>query len=250
MSRALDAVVMDHARIGRSIRIVRIRRRIRQADLAALVGLSQPTISRIERGRIGGVTIDTLERVFAELGIRANLQTWWDGAELDRLLAGRHSAMHEALARLFDGLPDWVTAPEVSFAIFGERGVIDVLAWHVASRSLLVIELKTELADVQETVGTLDRKRRLAAQVAAERGWRVDSVSTWLLVADSRSNRRRAEAHRAMLRTAFPVDGRSIRGWLEAPNASIAAVLPALYSWSECRREFARSGASAVAGRA
>lgn len=35
--------------------------------------------------------------------------------------------------------------PEVSFSIYGQRGVIDILAWHAATRSLLVIELKTEM---------------------------------------------------------------------------------------------------------
>jgi transcriptional regulator with XRE-family HTH domain len=232
---------MDHGRIGRSIRVVRVRRRIRQVDLAALVGLSQQTISRIERGRIGGVTVDTLEGVFAELGIRTNLQTWWDGAELDRLLAGRHSAMHDEIARMFEALPEWVIAPEVSFAIYGERGVIDILAWHAASRTLLVIELKTELVDVQETVGTLDRKRRLAAQVAAERGWKPAAVSVWLVIADGRTNERRVGAHHAMLRAAYPVDGRTVRRWLQAPSGTIAALsfLPSTRGTS-ANREFAR----------
>ena len=143
---------MDHAKIGRSIRVVRIGRRIRQADLAALVELSQPTISRIEGGRLDGITVGALERVLAELGIRMGTNLWWQGAELDRLIAGRHSAMHDAVARLFEDLPEWATSPEVTFAIHGERGIIDILAWHAASRTLLVIELKTELVDVQETV--------------------------------------------------------------------------------------------------
>ena len=231
---------MDHGRIGRSIRVVRIRRRLRQADLASLVGLSQPTISRIERGRLDGVTMGSLERVFDELGIRNNLQTWWDGAELDRLLAGRHSAMHDAIARMFESLPEWTIAPEVSFAIYRERGVIDILAWHAASRTLLVIELKTELVDVQETVGTLDRKRRLAAQVAAERGWKPAAVSVWLVIADSRTNQRRVAAHRAMLRAAYPVDGRTIGRWLQAPSGAIAALsfLPSTRGTS-ANREFA-----------
>ena len=43
--------------------------------------------------------------------------------------------------------------------------------WHEPTRSLLVIELKTELVDLQETVGTLDRKVRLATQIAHEQGW-------------------------------------------------------------------------------
>ncbi len=230
-----DAAAMDHGRIGRSIRVVRIRRRIRQADLAALVGLSQPTISRIERGRIGGVTVDTLERVFEELGIRASVQMWWDGAELDRLLGGRHSAMHEAVARLFEGLPGWVTAPEVSFAIYRERGVIDILAWHAASRSLLVIELKTELVDVQETVGTLDRKRRLAAQIAAERGWKPTTVSAWLVIAEGRTQR--ASGRGASRDAAYRLPGRRADGPRLAPGAvriDRGDVVPAFDSWHEC----------------
>ena len=222
---------MDHAKIGRSIRIVRIRRRIRQSDLAALVELSQPTISRIEGGRLDGITVGALERVLAELGIGMRTHLWWQGAELDRLIAGRHSAMHDAVARLFEDLPAWLAAPEVTFAVFGERGVIDILAWHAQSRSLLVIELKTELIDVQETVGTLHRKQRLAVKIAEERGWRPATVSAWLVIADGRTNRRRVHEHRAMLRAAFPVDGRTVNGWLASPHGSIAALsfLPSIH---------------------
>ena len=51
-------------------------------------------------------------------------------------------------------MPAWVVRPEVSFSIYGERGVIDVLAWHPARRAILVIELKTELVDINELMGT------------------------------------------------------------------------------------------------
>ena len=79
--------------------------------------------------------------------------------------------MHESVAGFLLGLTGWTFASEVSFSIWGERGVIDILAWHEPSRSLLVIELKTALVDVNELVGNMDRKRRLAAVVARERGW-------------------------------------------------------------------------------
>ena len=50
-----------------------------------------------------------------------------------------------------------------------------------------------------------------------------------------------------MLRTAFPVDGRSVRGWLQAPiRVDRGAVVPAFDSWRECERgSLPRSGASA-----
>ena len=132
--------------------------------------------------------------------------------------------MHEEVARRLQRLAGWVSAPEVSFSVRGERGVIDLLARHPGSGALLVIELKTEIVDVQETIGTLDRKRRLAKLIARERGWTAAHVSAWLIVADSRSNRRRLARHRAVLRAAYPMDGRSIREWLATPDRPVAAL--------------------------
>ena len=60
--------------------------------------------------------------------------------------------------------------PEVSFSIYGERGIIDILAWHPSRRMLLVIELKTEIVEVNEMLGTLDRRRRLAIDIARQAG--------------------------------------------------------------------------------
>jgi hypothetical protein len=125
--------------------------------------------------------------------------------------------MHKTMARFFAGLPEWTSEPEVSFSIYGERGIIDVLAWHPTSRILLVIELKTEVVDVNELLGTLDRKRRLATEIARSTRWDPVAVATWVVVADSRSNRRAVAEHRTVLRTKLPIDGRGIRAWLRRP---------------------------------
>jgi transcriptional regulator with XRE-family HTH domain len=201
-----------------------VRRGWRQEDLADDAGASRSTVSRLEAGRLEAIQVGTVRRVCTSLGIRLLLEARGHGAELDRMLGARHSAMHEAVASLFAALPDWVTLPEVTFAIYGERGTIDILAWHTPSRCLLVIELKTELVDMQETVGTLDRKVRLAPRIAAERGWAAVSVSSWLVVAEGATNRRRLAAHAAMLRSAFPADGRTISRWLRAPAGRDAAL--------------------------
>ena len=87
-----------------------------------------------------------------------------------------------------------------------------------------MIELKTEITDVQEMLGTLDRKRRLAPKVARARGWDAAVVATWLIVAAGRTNRRHFEAHRTMLRNALPADGRAMAAWLGAPRGPIAAL--------------------------
>jgi hypothetical protein len=132
--------------------------------------------------------------------------------------------MHEVMAQTFAALEGWLAEPEVSFSIYGERGVIDILAWHPKARTLLVIELKTELVDVNELMGSVDRKGRLAAEIARKRGWRPASISTWVVLADGRTNRRALANHETVLRAKFPDDGRRVRGWLHQPGEAIHAL--------------------------
>jgi transcriptional regulator with XRE-family HTH domain len=215
---------MDSAKVGRAFRAVRIRLGWRQQDVADKANVHRSTISLIERGHWTKLSHDVLMRVAAVLEIRITLQANWRGGDLDRLINADHSAMHEIVGQLFDGLAEWVRQPEVSFAIYAERGVIDILAFHEATGALLVIELKTIIADANDLVGRVDRKVRLAAKVAAERGWAAKSVSAWVVVAETRSNRRRLAAHRSMLRSAFPDDGRALRAWLASPGRPVRAL--------------------------
>lgn len=215
---------VDDMRVGAAVRAVRVRRRLTQANLAAIARVSQPTVSRVERGHPGQLSLDAIRAIGAALEIRVILMARWRGGELDRLLNARHAALHESVARHFATLDGWVVKPEVSFSVYGERGVIDMLGWHAATRALLVVELKTEIVDVNELLGTLDRKRRLARSVAGELGWEPSSVSTWLIVMEDRTNRRRIAAHRAMLRNALPDDGRAARRWLSMPAGGIDAM--------------------------
>ena len=251
-------------RLGATIRAIRRRRGIRQSDLARSAGVSASTISRIERGHGDTLALDTVARVAAELDVRLDIVPRWRGGELDRLLNAGHSAMHEQVARMFGRFPGWQIAPEASFSIWGERGVIDVLAWHAARRMLLVIELKTAIVDVQDLISTIDRKRRLAAEVASTRDWGTSeaggagsaanvagsadgagsaanvasaaivasaapggagvSTSAWVIVADTRTNHARLAAHVSVLRAAFPADGRTMRGWIPDPRKPVAAL--------------------------
>ena len=124
----------------------------------------------------------------------------------------------------FARLEGWTAQPEVSFSIFGERGVVDILAWHPERRSLLVVELKTELAEVQLLMSKMDQRTRLAARIARERGWEARHVACWVILADGRTNRRRVANHRTVLRSKFPADGRAVRRWLRDPVGTIAAL--------------------------
>ena len=214
---------MTDQRFGAAIRFLRIRRGWRQVDLAARAGVSQSTVSRMERGHLATLTLEAIRLVAAALDLRVDVLGRWRGGDLDRLLGAGHSALHEAVARHLDRRAGWRFASEVSFSNYGDRGIIDLLAWHEPTRSLLVIELKTEFVDMNELIGTLDRKRRNATQIARKRGWLVEpsGVSVWVIVADTSTNRHRATDHRAMLGTAYPSDGRSMRGWLRTPIGEI-----------------------------
>lgn len=217
-------VAVDDQRIGAALRAIRVRKGWRQRDLARRAGVSQATVSRIERGGLSGVPLGTLRAVATALEAQFDPLVRWHGGDLPRLLNARHAALHEAASRLFGSLDGWVAEPEVSFSVYGERGVIDVVAWHAATGSLLVVELKTEFVDVNDLMGTLDRKRRLAPVVAQDRGWAPRTVSTWVLAADSRTNRRVMAAHAMVLRAKLPIDGRTMRAWLRVPVGRVDAL--------------------------
>lgn len=223
---------MDDSRLAAVIRRVRQARGWRQEDLARRANSSGSAVSRIERGQIGPQSLDDLRAVAAALDVRLDLVPRWRGGDLDRLLNHAHSGLHESVARMFrDELPAWSMAPEVSFAIYAERGVIDILGWHPGRRALLVIELKTDVVDLNELLGTLDRKRRLASRVGADRGWDAVSVSAWLIIRDSRTSRRRIEAHAAMMAEALPDDRLVLRRWLRDPVGKVAG----LTFWTDSR---------------
>jgi transcriptional regulator with XRE-family HTH domain len=163
---------VDDARIGRSLRVLRRRRGLRQIDVAALAGLSQQTISLIERGQAAAFTVDTLRRALAAVGAGYEGLVVWRGGALDRLLDARHSALvGEAAARLT--ALGWAVVVEASYSIYGERGSVDVLAGHAATRTVLVEEVKSELASIEALGRKTDEKVRLARRhLCRERfGW-------------------------------------------------------------------------------
>jgi hypothetical protein len=61
-------------------------------------------------------------------------------------------------------------------------------------------------------------------EVARDRGWQVERVSTWVAVADGRTNRRALARHRLTLRAKFPADGHAVSAWLRDPDGTINAL--------------------------
>jgi len=208
---------MDDQQFGSLVRAVRLRLGLRQADLGRMCDVGQTTVSLVERGHWTKLSVDTLRRIAGALDIRVEVLGRWRGGDGDRLLSRRHSELAESVAPGIGSAGGWAIAPEVSFSIYGERGVIDQLCWHAETRHLLVIELKTAFVDVNEMLGTLDRKSRLARTVAATRGLDPRLVSTWLIVSDTTTNRRHARQHQTLLGSRFALDGRSFAAFLRKP---------------------------------
>lgn len=209
---------MDDQRIGWTLRAIRIKKRWRQSDVSEEAGVSATLVARIERGELASIPVGKIQRVADALGARFDAVVRWRGADLGRLLDARHAGMHEAMAAFLSALDGWQFEPEVSFSIYGERGIIDVLAWHPGRRMLLIIELKTEVVEVSSLIASMDQRRRLAWEIARNRGWHPLAVSTWVVIADSRTNRRAVAAHSGVLRAKMPIDGRGVRAWLRDPS--------------------------------
>jgi transcriptional regulator with XRE-family HTH domain len=222
--RDCHPVAMNHPKVGAKLRIARLRLGLRQSDIAVAAGFSRQTVSRAESGRLGSLTIDAFDRLADVLGVWPSLDVRSPNSDLDRMLNARHAALAEQVMAWLAAQPGWAAASEISFSFGRETGIIDILAYHLATRQLAVLELKTGIYDVNEMLGTLDRKERLAAQIARARGWAPLAVSVWLIVADSSTNRRRVAAHRSMIASKLPTAGRSFRGWFKNPVNPIHGV--------------------------
>lgn len=149
----------------------------------------------------------------------------WQGGDLDRLLDEGHASILGATAALLERL-GWIVQAEVTFAIYSERGSIDSVAWHPATATLLVVEIKTELVSIEATLRTQDMKARLASRVVEERfGWTPRAVARLLVLPDASTPRRQVRRHDAVMARAFPVRGLAARSWLRAPTGSPGLLL-------------------------
>ena len=211
-------------RFGLAVRALRRRRGWTQEELSARCGLSRSAVSRIERGQGDTLSVRVLTRVAGALGARIVLRVLRQGEELDRLLDADHARLVEWVIAVLTAA-GWIASPEVTFHITGERGSIDVLAWHPATGHLLVVEVKSVMPDVQATLAGVDRKARLAPQIARMRGWQVRSVSRILVLPNDRTARRRLDQFGATFERAFPERTVALRCVAGSPHRT--APLPA-----------------------
>jgi Holliday junction resolvase-like predicted endonuclease len=214
---------MDDLRIGAIARAVRHRLGLRQLDVALKAGVSQRTVSSIELGRFDHAAIYTVRAVLGAVGIRLVLDARWQGGEAEAILDRAHAELIEACARVLRQY-GWHVMAEQTFSRYGERGSIDLLAWHAATRSLLVIEVKTRILDIQGTLAGLDRKGRLAASTVRSREWIPTNIGRVLVASDINANRSKVGLHAATFDSVLPARSREVRAWVHRPVGSLAGV--------------------------
>ena len=165
-----------------------------------------------------------LRRVIEALEADHDVRVRWNGESLDRLLDQAHAALVEIVVERLKSA-GWVVEVEVSFAIGGERGSVDVAAYHPQRGMVLVVEVKSVVPDSQATIHGLDRKARLAPQLASARDWDCRGVARLLVIGDSSTSRRRISQLGATYGVAFPTVGRTVLRWLRQPVEPISGLV-------------------------
>jgi transcriptional regulator with XRE-family HTH domain len=198
---------------------------LRQADVARVARLSQATVSLVERGHIASLSLKTIRAVFRAVDAGFEAHVTWRGGELDRVIDEVHAALVAETARLLIA-SGWDVSAEVTYSQYGERGSIDLLATRRPSSVAVVIEVKTTVLSVEETLRRLDAKVRLAPSIVFDReGWRPSTVARLLVISDVSTQRRRIARHETVFRSALPERNVAVRRWIREPVGPLRGLI-------------------------
>lgn len=209
---------MNDRRLGIAVRAKRHRRGWRLADLAAAAGVGATACSLLERGFVARLSIATARAIAGAVDLPLEWDVGWRRQEIDRLLDADHSALAGLVSRRLERC-GWLVRTEVSFNHYGDRGRIDLLAYHPVQRVVLVIEIKTAIVDGQALVGGLDVKTRVAGHVAREMGWDPLAIVPALIILDGTTARRHVAKLDALLNR-YALRGSAALAWLREPTGS------------------------------
>jgi transcriptional regulator with XRE-family HTH domain len=200
------------ARLGGEIRQARLRRRLKQQALGGRVGLSQSTVSQIELGAGGRLTLDTWQRIAVALDLQLRVDLGRD--PLSEVRDVGHLAIQELLLRIgreagFDRHFELATRPA------DPRRSSDVGLRRDRPRTLLLIEAWNTFGDLGGSVRSFDRKlaeaRDLATAFWGDRNGII--VAGCWVVRSTRVNRALLSRYPELFATRFPG---SSRGWTAA----------------------------------
>jgi len=211
-------------RVGRIIRAVRTHAGLTQDDVSGRAGVDRSVMTDLEQGRLEQVSLRTARRLCEPLEIELVVDARWRGGAVDRLLDRDHAAVVNHVVKAFSAA-GWIVEAEVTFNEFGERGSVDIVAWHPERLVLAIIEVKTALTDLQAMLMSLSRKVRIVPGVLAEqRGWRRRHLGRLLVVVGSTSNRTVVRRHEGLFEATFPSESRAVLRWIRDPSDDLAGL--------------------------
>jgi len=188
-------------------------------------------VQRADAGDVGAMTLRALDGMTEALGAVLVTEVRWHGADLDHLIDRDHAALEAAVVPRLER-DGWEVRVEVSFNHFGDRGRCDLVAWHAPARTLLIVEVKTRIGDLQDALGRLDVKVRLGSVIAEQLGWgRPAGVAGALVLAEGGTNRRLVRVHEPLFRR-FALRGRAAQSWVRLPTSGTSQRSP-----RRCARE-------------
>jgi hypothetical protein len=216
--------------LGRETRSTRLRRRIRQVDLAAAIGLKQSRVSAIERGLGTGTPLVVWTRIGAALG-RPLAVSFTRDLNPEPADSG-HLEGQEFLLRLARAtgrsatfeLPTRPDSPSLS---------VDLCIRDDPHRTLILNEIWNRFDDLGKATRSTDRTvaeaAALAAVIGGDNPYRV--ALCWLLV-DNAANRAMVRRYPEILASRFPG---SSQAWVHALTEGTPAPRDSAIVWLDLR---------------
>lgn len=188
------------ARLGAQLREARRARRMSQEALGEKAGVGRMTVGRVERGRAGGVTLDSLQRIALAAGrplvVRALRPVDEEPAD-----AG-HLALQELVLRIARGAGFEVSA-ELPTRPSEPWRSIDVAFQDRLRRRLVVVECWNTFGDVGAGLRASDRKL-VEAEGWAAAMWGEEGLAALVwVVRDVARNRRLVQRYPELFASRF-----------------------------------------------
>lgn len=217
-------------REGAKVRRARKRRRWTQAELGRRVDLAQSTISLVERGEGGSLSLQVWQRIAGALELPLNVELGRDAKE-EPADAG-HLAVQELAMRLGRGagyrrtfeLPTKPADPSRSTDV----GLVDDL-----HRRLVLVECVNTFGNIGASVRSADRKRQEAEALAVSMGHgNPYSVHEVWVVRGTRRNRELVARYPELFGSRFPGSSQS---WVRALSLGAPPPHERGFVWADAR---------------
>ncbi len=199
-------------RAGDAVRAARVRRRTRQASLAAQAGMSQARLSAIESGAGAGAPLEAWFALAKALDLYLRFEFGRDPQA--ELRDAGHLAMQELVLRAA-ALAGWRGTMEAATRAYEPGRSIDVRLLDAQRRRIVIVECWNTFGDLGGAVRSSDRKQtdELERAVAAAGGGRPFQVGLCWVVRDTAANRALVARYEHIFASRFP--GSSV-AWIRA----------------------------------